>query len=269
MEKQLMPIGIFDSGVGGIGVLGDAVNLLPAEDFIYLGDDKNAPYGVKPEDEILRLSRAEMDKLLGMGCKAIVIACNTITAVAAKTLRSELPLPIIGMEPALKPASMLDASGKVLVMATPVTLKNEKFKNLMRLYGHDAIPLPCPGLPEFVERGELSGDRLDETLRKLLAPCLCHSIKAVVLGCTHYPFLKRAIEKRLPKGTPLIDGNLGTARQLRNVLKERGLLRPEDGHIGQITFLSSNEDERQIEWMRELFCIALSDSRASATALLG
>lgn len=256
MDERLRPIGVFDSGVGGISVLGEIARLLPDEDIMYLGDDRNAPYGTKPEQEVLRLSRYEIDRLIAMGCKAIVIACNTVTAVAAQPLRQELSLPIIGMEPALKPASMLSGEGQIIVMATPVTLKQAKFQRLMSLYGHDAIPLPCAGLPEFVERGELLGDKLDQRLFELLSPYRDKPIKAVVLGCTHYPFLSAAIRKQLPTGTPLIDGNLGTARQLRHVLEQRGLLRDDKAHRGEIRFFSSDESEKQVEWMKRLFTIA-------------
>lgn len=244
------PVGFLDSGLGGISVLGEALRVLPEENFIYFGDTRNIPYGDKPPETVCQYTHAAVDTLMERGCKAIVIACNTATSVAAAQLRQELPLPIIGMEPALKPASLLPGDGRVLVMATQNTLKLPKFQALMALYGKDAIPLPCSGLMECVEEGQLSGPRVEGLLGELFAPYRDQNIKAVVLGCTHYPFLRKTISRFFSPDVALIDGNLGTVRQLRRRLEEENLLSPGPG--GNVTFLSSLEGEEPIRQMRHM-----------------
>ena len=147
------PVGIFDSGLGGISVLGQMLDVLPEENFVYYGDTRNIPYGDKRPEEVLRLTHLAVDKLIAMDCKAVVIACNTATSAAAGPLRQELHMPVIGMEPALKPASLLPGDGYVVVMATHMTLTQPKFLRLMERYGQNALPVPCPGLMECVEAG--------------------------------------------------------------------------------------------------------------------
>lgn len=238
------PVGVFDSGFGGVGVLAAAAALLPGEDFIFIGDNLNAPYGDRTPAEVLALTRQGVGRLTDRGCKAVVIACNTATSAAAATLRAECALPIIGMEPALKPASQVPREGAVLVMATVMTLKLEKFRQLMARYGQGAVPVPCPGLVELIEAGETDGPRVRALLDRLLAPHLQGPVKAVVLGCTHYGFLRPALAAFLPPGVPLVDGNLGTARQLQAQLTARGLNAPsERRRPGNITFLSTAEGE--------------------------
>ena len=232
-------IGMFDSGVGGISVLRDAVRMLPHERFIFYGDNQNAPYGIKTQYEILNCTQRAIQTLLERNVKALVLACNTATAAAAKELRAKLDIPVIGMEPALKPASLLPGDGYVVVMATRMTLTQPKFLRLMERYGQNALPVPCPGLMECVEAGVFSGPRVEGLLDRLLASVRGIPVKAVVLGCTHYPFLRGAISRCFAPGTPLIDGNLGTARQLRRRLEEEGLLSPGPG--GAVSFHSSQE----------------------------
>lgn len=243
------PIGVFDSGIGGISVLRNLRAALPGEDFIYYGDDANAPYGTKPEDEILRLAENDVKFLTDFGVKAIVIACNTATSAAAKTLRERMTLPIIGMEPALKPASAMRKNGVVAVLATPATLRQQKFQALMEKYGEHAISVPCAGLMEFVERGEIKGEKLDGFLEETFKPYRDTEIDAAVLGCTHYVFLKDAIARALP-GVPLVDGNEGTARQLKRVLEEKGLLN--DGNTGSVRLYTSGDGEKLIPLMKTL-----------------
>ncbi len=260
MERVRRPIGVFDSGVGGISVLAQALQMLPNEDFIYYGDTKNAPYGDKSPQDVLRLTQQAVDKLTGMGCKAIVIACNTATSAAAGPLRQALELPIIGMEPALKPAAMLEGTGDVLVMATSMTLSQPKFLSLMDQYGQDAIPLACPGLMEFVERGELSGSGVEEVLQGLLAPYLDRRLKAVVLGCTHYVFLRKAIGALIGPKTPLIDGNLGTVLQLKRKLEHITALRQEPEHQGEVAFFTSAKPgENALAQMQAMLRLAMNN----------
>lgn len=252
------PVGFLDSGLGGISVLGEALRVLPEENFLYFGDTLHIPYGDKPPEVVYQYTHDAVDTLIQRGCKAIVIACNTATSVAAAQLRQELPLPIIGMEPALKPASLLPGDGHVLVMATRNTLKLPKFQALMALYGKDAIPLPCSGLMECVEDGQLSGPRVEGLLADLFRPYSEQNIKAVVLGCTHYPFLRKTISRFFGPATALIDGNLGTVRQLRRRLEQENLLSPGPG--GKVTFYSSLEREETLQQMRHMLEMWLQEN---------
>lgn len=258
------PIGLLDSGLGGIGVLGEALRQLPNEDYVYYGDTANAPYGDKAPEEVLELVHQAVERLIELRCKAIVIACNTATSVSAGKLRQELDLPIIGMEPALKPASQLPGGGKILVMATRVTLALPKFQALMAQYGRDAVPVPCPGLMECVERGELEGPKVTALLRHLLGPWLSQPVKAVVLGCTHYPFLRKTIAALFPAGTPLIDGNAGSVRQLRRRLEEQDMLSDRQ-EPGRITFLSSSEDPSVLQRMQTMLELCANESESART----
>lgn len=256
------PVGLLDSGLGGISVLGEALRQLPNEDYVYYGDTANAPYGDKTPEEVLGLVHQAVERLIELRCKAIVIACNTATSVSAGKLRQELALPIIGMEPALKPASLLPGEGKILVMATRVTLALPKFQALMAQYGRDAVPVPCPGLMECVERGELEGPQVTALLRQLLGPWLSQPVKAVVLGCTHYPFLRKTIAALFPAGTPLIDGNAGSVRQLRRRLEEEGLLSNRQ-EPGRVTFLSSSEEPSVLQRMQTMLELCANESKSA------
>lgn len=262
------PIGVLDSGFGGVNVLAEAARLLPGEDFIFLGDNLHAPYGDRTPDEVLAFTRATVLQLVGLGCKAIVIACNTATSVAADALRAEYRLPIIGMEPALKPAALLPQDGAVLVMATTMTLQLNKFHHLMERYGQDAVPVPCPGLVELIEAGETDGPRIRQKLAELLGPWMQRPVKAIVLGCTHYLFLRPALTAFLPAGVALVDGNLGTAKRLEAQLAARGLLRENGGEPGRITFLSTAPDAEIPRRMQAWFaraCLQLSPACNSPT----
>lgn len=232
------PVGVFDSGMGGISVLREILAQLPGENVIYYGDTAHAPYGTKPPAEVMARVREVMDLLMARQVKAVLIACNTATSVAAATLRAELDLPIIGMEPALKPASELRHGGRILVMATPLTLRLPKFQALMARYGEGAIPLPCPGLMELVEEGELDGPEVEDYLTRLLTPYRHTPLDAVVLGCTHYVFLRDILRRMLPAETALLDGNAGTVRQLHRVLEQRDSLR-QAHHGGRVELLTS------------------------------
>ncbi|MDO4740703.1 MAG: glutamate racemase [Eubacteriales bacterium] len=243
-------IGVLDSGVGGVSTLRELARLMPQETFYYYGDSKNAPYGTKTEEEIRRLTGQAARFLLDRGIKELVIACNTATSAAAASLRKELDIPVIGIEPAVKPAAEAVGEGLMLVMATPATIRQEKLRLLLERYGKNSVLLPCEGLMEFAERLELEGERLDAYLARLFAPFAGQRVDACVLGCTHYPFLRRAISGALP-GVPLFDGNEGTARQARRVLQREGLLR-EKGP-GGVLFFTSGDQKEQTEHMRALF----------------
>lgn len=249
MNIKDMPIGFFDSGVGGLSVLKEAVKLMPYENFIYFGDSVNAPYGTKTVEEVKDLTFKAVTFLIGKGVKAVVIACNTATSAAIEDLREKyIDIPVIGIEPALKPAVELNRKGKVIIMATPLTLVETKFYNLMEGYKKetDIVPLPCDGLAELVESGATDGEIVNTYLKSTLGGLLSEDIAAVVLGCTHYPFVAGELAKLMPKDTPIIDGSLGTSKQLMRQLQKKGLLREETVQ-GKVEIINSLENKEIIE----------------------
>ena len=222
-----LPIGVIDSGVGGVSVLKELVRLMPNENFFYFGDNKNAPYGTKSKEIVKQLMNENAEYLIKKGVKAIVIACNTATGAAAKDLRDKYShIPIIGIEPAIKPSAKYKEHSNVLVMATPLTLEQDKFIDLMDRFSDEVniIPLPCPGLMELVEAGEINGERIDSYLGELFKPFLDKKIDSVVLGCTHYPHIKEAVLKALGNNVMIFDGGEGTARETKRRLEEKNLL---------------------------------------------
>lgn len=250
--KKELPVAVIDSGVGGVSVLCELSRLLPGEDLLYFGDSANAPYGEKSGEEVLAITRRNLEMLKKRGIKALVIACNTATGAAAATLRAENPtLPIIGIEPAIKPATLLGRRPRVLVMATPLTLKQEKFCALAKGLAEkeEILAVPCPGLVDMIEHGILDGPELEGYLKKLLFPHLDKKIDALVLGCTHYPHIKASIAACLPHGVAILDGGEGTARQTVRLLAAASLLR--EGHVGRVSFESS--DPRTIPLAKRLY----------------
>ena len=243
-------IGIMDSGVGGISVLRKAVELLPHENFIYFGDNANAPYGVRPVEEICTLCERVIDRLLKQDVKALVIACNTATAAYAATLRKSAAIPVIGMEPAVKPASLARSGGKVLALATRATLSLEKFSRLMDHYGEGVIPIVGTGLVELVEGGLADTPEAQQVLAELFAPYKNEQIDGIVLGCTHYPFLRRQIQAFFPEAR-IFDGREGTVRQLRRRLQETGSLstQAQAGHVE----IQTSGNEQTLALMHRLF----------------
>ena len=244
-------IGFFDSGVGGLSVMKEAIKLMPNENFLYFGDSKNAPYGVKKSEEVKRLTFKAVDYLISKGAKAVVIACNTATSVSAEDLRKAYNnIPIIGIEPALKPAVEINKGGKIIVMATSVTLTEEKFKKLMDKYREDTdiIPLPCPGLMEFIECGELSGVKLHNFLKEKFEKIHVNlsDIESIVLGCTHYPFIESEIRKIVGNKVQIIDGSYGTSKELKRRLEEIGKLN-KNQNKGNIEINNSINDKKIID----------------------
>lgn len=231
-------IGFFDSGVGGVSVLHTARRILPNEHFLYYGDNGHAPYGPKPLEEIRRLSAESVGVLLDRGVKAVVIACNTATSAYAEILRAELKLPVIGMEPALKPAQEARHGGEILVLATQATLTLPKFQRLMKRYGDHVIPVVGRGLVELVEAGKADSPETEAALRELLGRYVGRSIDSVVLGCTHYPFLAGAIRRMFPEAE-LFDGRTGTCMRLKHLLEAGGLR--SKGTEGSVEFLTSGD----------------------------
>ena len=242
-------IGFFDSGVGGISVLHEARRQMPNENFLFYGDNLNAPYGPRPIEEIRALCAAGLDRLLERGVKAIVIACNTATSAYAEIVRAEHPrLPIVGMEPALKPAHFARHGGEVIVLATEATLRLSKFEKLMAQYGDDAILVAGHGLVELVEAGRARSPEAEARLLELLGPYRDRQVDAIVLGCTHYPFLRDGIQRLFPNAR-LFDGREGTAARLKYLLDTRGLR--SDDTPGRIE-LQSSAGQASIELMRAL-----------------
>lgn len=244
-------IAVFDSGVGGVSVLRHLRRVLPEERFLYFGDSANAPYGTRPTDEIRELTLAAAEKLMTRGLKALVVACNTATAAAIKDLREKYPdTVIIGIEPALKMAADHFPGCTVGVMATPATLREEKFAALLARFGGQChtIKLPSPGLVELVEQGKADSPAAEAMLEDLLGSYR-GKLNALVLGCTHYPFLEKGIRKVLGPDIVLLDGGDGTARETRRRLAEADLL--SDGP-GEILFENSSLDPAMTDLCRQL-----------------
>lgn len=242
MDKRTLPIACFDSGVGGISVLREAVKLLPNEDFLFFGDSANAPYGTRTKQEIRGLTLGHARRFYDRGIKALVIACNTATSAAINDLRRiYTDIPVIGIEPALKPAALMSPHPTVIVMATPLTVHERKFNDLLGHYTDkaDVIPIACPGLMEFVEQGKTDGEEITACLDSLLSPFLKTThVDAIVLGCTHYPFAAPAIRRIAGEDVRIFDGGAGTARELKRRLAQENLLTP-SASPGHITFENS------------------------------
>ncbi len=227
-------IAVFDSGVGGVSVLRELRALLPRERFYYFGDSANAPYGRKTTDQVRELTLAAGKKLLeDLSCKALVVACNTATAAAITDLREKYPDRIIvGIEPALKLACDRHPGGTIGIMATDVTLREKKLAALMERVKRDCtvIRVQAPGVVELVEAGKCDTAEAVALMEQLLGP-YAGELDALVLGCTHYPFMKKAMQKVLGDGVELLDGGEGTARETKRRLAEAGLLGTGEGEL--------------------------------------
>ena len=243
MAKPENLIAVFDSGQGGISVLRELVQQMPQEHFLYFGDSANAPYGTRPTSQVRELTLQRVEELMQRGLKAIVIACNTATGATIDALRSRYPDTIvIGIEPALKLAAEKTSGGRIVVMATEVTLREKKYAALMERYqdSHDIVPLPSPRIVEFVERGVLDGPEPEAYLREILLPCLNADTRAIVLGCTHFPFMRPLISRLAGPDIQIYDGGEGTAAQTRRRLQQENLLRSEGS--GSVTIENSLPD---------------------------
>jgi glutamate racemase len=222
------PIGVFDSGVGGLSVLRGIRQELPHEDLLYVADSGHAPYGDKPMEVIEARSVAITEFLLEQGAKAVVVACNTATGAAARVLRTRYSVPIVAMEPAVKPAVARTRSGVVGVLATRRTLESHNFSLLMERVGAGAevVLQPCPGLVERVEAGDLDGDYTSALLADYLQPLLERGADTLVLGCTHYPHLIPLIGRLAGPDVVVLDSGAAVARQVRRRLESIDLLAP-------------------------------------------
>ena len=236
-------IGVFDSGVGGLSVLHEIRALLPAADLVYVADSGHCPYGTKSYADIRARAEAIASFLIERGAEAVVVACNTATAAAIEHLRSRISsVPIVGMEPALKPAAAATRSGVVGVLATGATLGGERFAGLAERFadGIELLTQACPGLVERVESGDLDGPETRELLKRYVTPLLERDADTLVLGCTHYPFLRPALADLCGPGVALIDTGAAVARQVARVLEPTVAARQAHASPGRAEFFSSD-----------------------------
>lgn len=250
------PIGIFDSGLGGLSVTACIHNLMPTENLLYFGDSANAPYGIKTPEAVEQRCRAIGDRFMEDGVKAIVIACNTATSVCVEEMRQLYPVPIIGMEPALNLACKLGMGRpqRVIVTATPLTLKEDRFTRLLGRFKttNTIFTQPCPDLVDIVESGQMDNEALIEnTLHRYLDKYDLDRINSIVLGCTHFVFFRPQFRQLCPPNVALIDGNQGTAHHLYHLLDESDLLSPE-GQAGRVKITNSNPSQQILAYSRHL-----------------
>jgi len=246
MKKQ--PIGVFDSGVGGTSILREIVKKLPNEDYIYLADSKNAPYGEKSVDEIVALCEKNVLYLLSQNCKLIVVACNTATTNAISVLRAKYNVPFIGIEPAIKPAAISTQTKRIGILATKGTINSKLFSEKVDFYSEDieVFEVVGTGLVEAIEQGDLNSFKLKNLLKAFLDPLLKRKIDFLVLGCTHYPYLLPVIHSLVGDSVRVIDSGEAVARQTAFVLKEQNLLFDKQDPSAQVQIFS-NKDTKVVE----------------------
>jgi glutamate racemase len=261
-------IGVFDSGVGGLSILDEALRQLPQHDYIYLADSVNAPYGEKSSDWIAARSLALCKHLESKGCEAIVVACNTATAEAIKQIRAALRIPIIGVEPGIKPAAMQSQNGIVGVLATEATLKSDKFNALLAtLPSHcEFIKQAGAGLVPLIEAGQADSPQTLELLAKHLEPIQNAGADTLVLGCTHYPFLRKAIRQLLGDSITLIDTSEAVVKQLKRQIELQGKLSAQSSH-GKVIFISSKNAQILMAMAQDLMTSDLAAHQLSSSAL--
>ncbi len=254
MNMNESPIGVFDSGVGGLSVLRHIRNQLPHENLLYVADSAYAPYGSRSSEEIQERSLALAEFLIGQGAKALVVACNTATASAAALLRKRYALPIVAMEPAVKPAVETTRNGIIGVLATSSMLKSAQFSALLESYGKGVqiITRAGIGLVECVERGDLDGDEVKTLLQDYLTPMLEQGADTLVLGCTHYPFLRPVIEQVVCGRMSIIDTGAAVASHLRQRIEDAGIATARPGH-GEASFWTSGSADQANEVMSRLW----------------
>jgi glutamate racemase len=257
------PIGVFDSGVGGVSVLREIRRELPAEDLIYLADSAYTPYGDRPAAVITERSIAMVTLLEREGVKAVVVACNTATGIAVDALRARFTLPIVAIEPAVKPAAARTRSGVVGVLATTQTLASERFSRLVDTHaaGVRVVTQPSPGLVERVEAGELTTTATRSLVERYVRPLLDSGADTIVLGCTHYPFLGAVIQEVAGSSVVVIDPAVAVARELRRRLEASDRLAP-DTHIGRERFWTTGPPEQSQTVIAQLWGQPLEVIRA-------
>ena len=248
------PVGVFDSGVGGLSVLQALRQELPHEHFLYVGDSGCAPYGDRSADFVVERATTITEFLVSEGAKAVVVACNTATAVAAESLRARFAIPIVAIEPAVKPAASRTRSRVVGVLATTGTLSSPNMGKLLASYGADVefVIQPCPGLADQVEKGELASDETRALVKRYVRPIIDKGGDIVVLGCTHYPFLRGLIQDVAGPAVEVIDPATPVARELRRRLESAGLLQ-NGGQPGAETFWTTGSLPDFARIVRELW----------------
>lgn len=258
MATNKNPIGIYDSGVGGLSVLREVRGLLPSENMIYFGDQAKVPYGSRSIEELQQLAEGVMRFLLHQHCKLVVIACNTASATALKHVRDLYPdLPIVGMEPAVKPAAEQTSSGKVGVLATPSTFAGALYASVVERFAHDVEVFQdtCPGLVAQIEKGYLSAPKTRRILENAINPMLEAGVDTLVMGCTHYPFVIPEIQKITRGKARVIDPAPAIARQVKRVLEQRELLNPST-KTGKMTFYTSADPARFARRIQQLIGVS-------------
>jgi len=219
------PIGIFDSGIGGTSVWKEINKLLPYENTVYIADTKNAPYGTKTADEIIALSIKNTEFLLNQNAKVIVIACNTATLNSVKVLREKFDIPLIGLEPAIKPAALQSHTKAIGVLATKASITSDNFRNTVNNYPDiKIIPQIGFNLVQLIENGLIESPEMDTLLSQYLQPMVLENIDHLVLGCTHYPYLSDKIKALLPSHVKIIDSGIAVAKQTKFILEQNNAL---------------------------------------------
>ena len=258
MNVHHAPVGIWDSGVGGLSVLQELQALLPHEEMLYLADGRYCPYGGRSPGEIIDRSLAMTRAVVDRGAKAVVIACNTATTIAITRVREAFPaVPIVGMVPAVKPAAAATRSGRIGVLATPRTATGEVLAALIRQHcpGVTVDTVSAPGLVELVEAGQTSGPEVDAALRPLLAPLRACGVDTLVLGCTHYPFLRDAISEAIGPHVVLVDSGAAVARRTREVLAQHDLLAGASPSGGTLSLQTTGATERFLDVTSRLLAL--------------
>jgi glutamate racemase len=252
MLNPASPVGVFDSGIGGLSVAAAIRRRLPREDLVYIGDTAHVPYGSHPDTFIRSRAMHLAERLIDMGARAIVIACNTATAAAATELRGRLDLPVVAMEPAVKPAALATRSGVVGVLATAGTLASARFAGLLDRFGDGIRVLtePCPDLVDFVERGEVAGPAASRAVAVHVRPLIAGGADTVILGCTHFPFLRALVEDEAGPDVTVIDTEDAVARELERRLAEVGGTGAGDGRL---TLFTSGDTDQFTEVARRLW----------------
>ncbi|MFV0247740.1 MAG: glutamate racemase [Tenacibaculum sp.] len=237
------PIGIFDSGIGGTSIWKEIHKLLPDEHSIYLSDSKNAPYGEKSKKEIIELSVKNTEFLLTKHCKIIVIACNTATTNAIKLLRQRYTIPFIGIEPAIKPAALQSNTKVIGILATQGTLHSQLFEKTASNISKSLriVEQQGEGLVELIEQGKINSAKTNLLLKKYLQPMLKANADHIVLGCSHYPYLREQIQKLAGNSVKIIDSGFAVARQTQKVLKQHNLLNTESANLTNIFYINKSK----------------------------
>lgn len=250
------PIGIYDSGFGGLSVWRELYRALPHESLVYLGDGKNCPYGSKPQEQILQYACESVEKLLERGCKMIVVACNTATAVAIKYLRESYPdVPFVGLEPAVKPACLTTKSGVVGVVATERSLQGEKFLSTLARYGEgvEVIKAVGRGFVEAVEADAESEEQTESIVREIIEPIIEAGADVIVLGCTHYPFLRGVIDKVIgDRAVRVIDSGEAVEKRVESLLDEYAI-RASEENVAQYDFMTFADESYSERLRRKAF----------------